>query len=111
MMEIYQNKILLNNKEMVFETDILEAVYLDEKLIVVFATNEDNPYDNVYCFNQCKKMIWRIQQVPKEIGGTARTPYVGVDIIGGYCRVIDFFGRRFVIDSDNGHIISKDIVR
>jgi len=35
---------------------------------------------------------------------------VGVDVIAGKCRVIDFFGRRFGGDMEEGQILSKDIV-
>ena len=29
----------------------------------------------------------------------------------GNCRAIDFYGRRFKVNLENGEIISKDIVR
>lgn len=111
MMKYENNMILLNDKKLLFEYNILEAVLICEKLVVVFDTDEDNGYDNVYCFNRNRDKLWRIQQAPREIGGTARTPYVGVDVTDGKCRVVDFFGRRFVVDINDGHIISKDIVR
>ena len=46
-----------------------------------------------------------------EIGGTARTPYVGVNINNNTCRVVDFFGRRFELNICSGEILSKDIVK
>ena len=111
MIKYENNKILLNDKELVFEHNIFEAAFIFGKLIIVFETDEDNGYDNVYCFNRNQDKLWRIKQVPKEIGGTVRTPYVGVDIYYEKCRVVDFFGRRFTVDINDGHIISKDIVR
>lgn len=47
----------------------------------------------------------------KKIGGTARVPYVGVNIKDKICRVVDFFGRRFVVNIDNGCITLMDIVK
>lgn len=111
MMEIQNNKVLLKGKELQFDMKIIEAAEYDEKLVIVFDTDEDDGYDNVFCYTVEKKLLWRIKPAPVNIGGTARSPYVGVDIIDGNCRAIDFFGRRFLVDIENGEIISKDIVR
>ena len=111
MMQYDKNKILINDKEYTFKNNILEAVSIGEKLIIVFDTDEDGGYDNVYCYDYNQTKLWRIQPVPKKIGGTARVPYVGVNIKDKICRVVDFFGRRFVINIDNGCITLMDIVR
>lgn len=111
MIKYEKNKVIINDKEYLFKKNILEAVWIDRKLIVVFDTDEDGGYDNVYCYNYNQLELWRIQQVPREIGGIARTPYVGVNIIDKKCRVIDFFGRRFIVDTDSGCITSMEIVR
>lgn len=111
MMEIQHNKILLEGKVLQFNNKIIEAAEHVGKVVVVFETDEDGGYDNIFCYTLDSKLLWRIKQAPMDIGGTARCPYVGVDVIDGKCRAIDFFGRRFLVDMENGQILSKDIVR
>lgn len=111
MIEVLGNRIIFEGRKIQFDNNIFEAIEYDGKIVVVFDTEEDDGYDNVFCYTLEKELIWRIKPVPVKIGGTARTPYVGVDITNGNCRIIDFFGRRFLINIENGEIISKDIVR
>ena len=111
MIEIQNNKIFSKGKELQFNNKIIEAAEYENKVIIVFETDEDGGYDNVFCYTLESQLLWRIKPAPVAIGGTARSPYVGVDIVDGECRVVDFFGRRFGVDMNNGEIISKDIVR
>jgi len=111
MIEIQDNKLFVNGKGIQFNNKIIDAVEHENKVIIVFEMDEDGGYDNVFCYKLESELLWRIKQAPIEIGGTARSPYVGVDIIEGNCRAIDFFGRRFLVDIENGEIVSKDIVR
>lgn len=111
MIEVLGNRIIFEGREIQFDNKIFEAIQYDGKIVVVFDMKEDAGYDNVFCYTLEKQLLWKIKPVPVEIGGSARTPYVGVDITNGNCRIIDFFGRRFLINIENGEIISKDIVR
>lgn len=111
MIKIQNNKILLAGKELQFDNKIIEAAEYEGKVVIVFETDEDGGYDNVFCYTQDLQLLWRIKPAPVAIGGTARSPYVGVDIVEGNCRAIDFYGRRFKVNLENGEIISKDIVR
>lgn len=111
MIKIHNNKILLDGKKLQFNNNILEAVDYQGKLVIVFETGEDGGYDNVFCYTLDLQLLWRIKPAPVTIGGTVRSPYVGVDLVDGNCRAIDFYGRRFLVNLENGEIISKDIVR
>ena len=111
MIEIQNNKILLAGKELQFHHNIIEAAEHEGKVVIVFEIDEDGGYDNVFCYTLDLQLRWRIKPAPVAIGGTARSPYVGVDIVDGNCRAIDFYGRRFRVNLENGEIISKDIVR
>lgn len=111
MIEIQNKKILLDGKELQFNNRIIEAAEHEGKVVIVFETDEDGGYDNVFCYTLDLRLLWRIKPAPVAIGGTARSPYVGVDIVDGDGRVIDFYGRRFLVNIQNGEIISKDIVR
>lgn len=111
MIKIKNNKIISKNYSLEFKDKIFEAVEYNGRLVIVFDSDEDEGFDNVYCYTIEKQFLWRIKPAPENIGGTIRTPYVGVDMIDGICRVIDFWGRRFIIDIVSGEILSKDIVR
>ena len=65
----------------------------------------------MYCFDRNQQIVWRIQHVPGEMGGKMPVTYVGVDFTNEKCRVIDFYGRRYEVDKENGQILSKDIVK
>lgn len=111
-MIIYENKkIILEDREIEFDEKILEVAKWENNLLVVFETSRDNGYDNVYCYTKEKEILWRIKKVPIEIGGTARTTYVGIEVIGNVCKVVDFYGRRFTVNICNGEILSKEIVK
>lgn len=94
-----------------FNNKILESVDYEGKVVIVFETDEDGGYDNVFCYTLDSQLLWRIKPAPVAIGETVRSSYVGVDIVDGNCRAIDFYGRRFLVNIQNGEIISKDIVR
>ncbi|RKM55770.1 hypothetical protein D6853_09500 [Butyrivibrio sp. X503] len=93
------------------ENNIIEKVSLENMTICVVKGKDGDENDNVYCFDSDMRVIWRIKQVPTEIGGTARSPYVGVSYTEGSCRVIDIYGRSFAIDITNGEILSMRIVK
>ena len=111
MLEIQHDKVMLEDKVLQFNKIIIEAAEYDGKVVVVFETDEDDGYDNIFCYTIDSKLLWRIKQTPVDIGGTARCQYVGVDVTNGKCRAIDYYGRRFLVDMENGQILSKDIVR
>lgn len=47
MIEIQNNKILLDGKELQFDNKIIEAAEYEGKVVIVFETDEDGGYDNV----------------------------------------------------------------
>lgn len=111
-MKIIKNRIQLDNgEELIYEDEIYEAAIWRNQIMIVFKTDYDNGFDNVYCYKFDKTILWRIKQAPKEIGGTARATYVGVEINNDTCKAIDFFGRRFTVNLNNGEIIGKEIVK
>ena len=52
MIEIQNNKILLDGKELQFDNKIIEAAEYEGKVVIVFETDEDGGYDNVFCYTQ-----------------------------------------------------------
>ena len=50
MIEIQNNKILLDGKELQFDNKIIEAAEYEGKVVIVFETDEDGGYDNVLLY-------------------------------------------------------------
>ncbi len=108
MIKVDGRKIITNTGELLFEKNVIEAVEENDIIVIVFDTDE---YRNVYCYTINNQLLWQIEKVPVEIGGTRECTYVGVSLNNGVCRVIDFFGRSFVVDITNGKVISMNIVK
>lgn len=70
---------------------------INGKNVGTFTNERISGYDNVFCYTLEKELVWRIKPAPIAIGGTVRTPYVGIDIKGDNCRAIDFFAEDFVL--------------
>ena len=58
MIEIQNNKILLAGKELQFDHKIIEAAEYEGKVVIVFETDEDGGYDNVFCYTQDLQLLW-----------------------------------------------------
>ena len=84
MIEIQNNKILLAGKELQFDNKIIEAAEYEGKVVIVFETDEDGGYDNVFCYTQDLQLLWRIKPAPVAIGGTASklTSHIYLGIFG-----------------------------
>lgn len=111
MVKINGKEIYWNDLHFTFEDEIKEAVEYRDKLIVMFVISQRYKYDNVLCYNKGKMLIWRIKPVPEPIGGTAKAQYVGISTNNRECRLVDFFGRSFLVNTDNGNILSMKIVK
>ena len=111
MIEVVGNKMIIDGEKWKFKEKISEAICYYDKIVVVFKTKKEDGCDNVYCYNKKGKFLWRIKPVPREIGGTIKTSYVGVGVIGDACKVVDFYGRRFTVNMHDGNVISMDIVK
>ena len=111
MLTIEKNKVFCNGHTFLFKYDVLEAEWVNQKLLVVFHPNEPGcSEDNVYCFSPNQELIWRIGK-PPETMGSVRMPYVGIAINSKNCGAVDFSGRRFIIDVDTGTIIGMEFVK
>lgn len=62
-MIIRGNKISLNNNELEFDKNVLEAIEYQSKIIVVLASNE---IDNVFCYSFDAKMLWKMDSLPAD---------------------------------------------
>lgn len=114
MLEISNSTIVLNGERLQFSNNIYEAAEYDDKLVIVFDTDktEDEEYfDNVFCYTKEKQLLWRVKPAPAWMAGTARSRHVGVSIINHECYVTDFCGRQFLLDMQNGKPVSMQNVK
>lgn len=100
-MNILGNKIIINNKELLFDKNILEAAEYKSKIIVVLDTNE---IDNVFCYSYNSELLWKMDSSEITNVGTEKEPCIGVRIVNENCVVFDFFGRRYVLNTENGKV-------
>ncbi len=108
MIKVNGKKIITNTGELLFEKNVMEAVEENDIIVIVLDTDE---HRNVYCYTINHQLLWQIEKIPVEIGGTEECTYVSVGLKNGVCRVIDFWGRSFVVDITNGKVISMNIVK
>lgn len=108
MMIINGNKVVLNNKEFVFENNILEAIEFESKLIVVFDINK---IDNVFCYSLNLELLWKMDSSQIKNVGTEKEPCIGVRLIDGKCVAFDFSGRRYIINIANGKVEEGETFR
>lgn len=114
MLEIYNNTILLDGKELQFSDKIHKAVEFNDKLVIIFdtdKTNDDEYFDNVFCYTKDKQLMWRVKTAPDFLAGTVRSRYVGVNIINNQCYVTDFCARQFLLDMRNGIPVAMRVVK
>ena len=112
MLSINKNKIFYKKNVYEFNYDVLEAEIINDKIVVVFEPNNPSCMkDNVFCFSLKKELLWRIKKPSKELAGTSQYPYVGIYLSDLNFGVVDFFGRRFFVNLDNGEIVGKDILK
>ncbi|SEQ14338.1 hypothetical protein SAMN04487977_102621 [Treponema bryantii] len=100
-MNILGNKIIINNKEFLFDKKILEAIEYKSKLILVLDTNE---IDNVFCYSFNSELLWRMDSSKIKNVGSEKEPCIGIRIVNDKCVVFDFFGRRYVLNTENGKV-------
>lgn len=110
MIKVEGNKLITDTTVLEFDNKILEAVEYHNLYVVVFDTDFDDGFDNVYCYKDNKELLWRIPPASTLVG-RARSTYVGVNLINDVCSVVDFFGRRFTIDIKNGKLLHMEIVK
>ncbi|MGE0911698.1 hypothetical protein ACQGRJ_17305 [Bacillus atrophaeus] len=113
MVNFSNEKLKIGNIEVNFQHDILEIKELNDIIIVVLKLPpRSSERNNVYGVSKDGHIIWRISGPDKSLAGNLNVPYVGVSI--EQCKrvaIIDFAGRRFFINEQDGTFLSMDIVK
>ena len=79
-----------------------------EKYEIVFNDNEIN---NIYSVSLDAKINWRVESLNLVNSNENNLPYENMFLKNEELTATDFYGRRYFINTINGKIIKKDIVK
>lgn len=83
---------------------------MKEKVVIVFETDEDGGYVSVLLYARFTIALENKTSISLLLAELLEVRMWELNIVEGNCRAIDFYGRRFKVNLENGEIISKDIV-
>lgn len=115
--EVFIDKNILNigNTKITVKYPIKKLEKINEKYIVLLNIPRVElgieELNNVLCFDKKGKLCWRISnELPSNIVSKEQIPYVAIQVIDEKLYVIDFWGRKFNVDIENGKLIDVKIV-
>jgi len=89
-----------------------EYVLLKDRIIIVYDIDEFQGKNNVACYSLNGELIWNIKKPSKKDAGIMQDSiYVGVSLINNECRVIDFYGRNFLLNTEDGTLSNMICVK
>ena len=89
-----------------------EYVLLNDRIIIVYNIDEFQGKNNVACYSLNGELIWNIKKPNKKDAGIMQDSiYVGVSLINNECRVIDFYGRNFLLNTEDGTLSNMICVK
>ncbi|WP_159876208.1 hypothetical protein [Aquitalea denitrificans] len=107
------DRAIVNKKIIIFDQNVDKYIELKngDVIFLLDIPMDCNEINNLYCYSFNGKFKWRIKPNEFEIKGQNCWPYVGLNMIEGEFFVVDFYGRRFFFDPENGEIIRRDVVK
>lgn len=111
--QIENNILSLNGKKIKFSHNIRQFKTIgDDILVLLDIPSDDDTLDNIYCYFSNGIIKWQVQPLKDAFPDLKKVfPFEQMNVTDGEISATDFYGRRFVIDSKNGKILSKDIVK
>ncbi|WP_019377047.1 hypothetical protein [Virgibacillus halodenitrificans] len=110
--KVKEEELFINDHFISFNYKILEFREINDVILVLLNIPPGcKVMDNLYCVTANGEVLWRIQEPGKRIVGKMRSPYVGISLTENGPSIVDFYGRRFYFNIENGQILSKDIVK
>ncbi len=108
MITIKDKEIIINNMVISIPYNIeqnREYVLLNDRIIIVYDIKEFNGKNNVACYSLNGELLWNIKKPDKkQFGRIQDSLYVGIRLKNNECRVIDFYGRSFLLNTENGSL-------
>lgn len=106
---VRDNILQIGTGEIAFPYRIWEAKELFGLLIVVLAIPSDSSdIDNIYAVNQQCEIVWQIQSRDAFEMSYMKVPYSSVSARGDCLMAVEFYGKRYLVDPQNGTIIGRD---
>jgi len=108
----FENELVVNNKKIVFDHNIRYVKEANETLIVLLEIPNNVTYlNNVFGINEIGEVKWRIQSVSDVFTLKNPLPFENLMVKGSDVYVSDFYGRKFLLNTTNGELLSSDVVR
>ena len=111
-LEIDGNLIHVCNSEWTFETKVMEAVELNNKIIVIFdymdfdAFPKDQPANNISAYDKQRTLLWTTEHPT----GHQTSAYVGF-LPSDRLRVYNFAGFACFIDENTGALLECEFTK
>ena len=112
--KIDKNLLILNGKTIKFDHNIrqFKTISDNEVFVLLSIPGNDDTLDNIYCYFSNGIIKWQVQPLKDVFPELKQVfPFEQMSIIDGKISATDFYGRRFMINPEDGTIISKDIVK
>ena len=105
---INENIVEIDGVKIQFHYEIEEAVQYHDKLIISlkFSSNLDMRIfsNSVFAISKNGTILWQMEDVKKHDPNIDIAPIVGINTSDGYVIAVDYYSRKYYIDSENGHI-------
>lgn len=107
--KINKNVLSIDKNIIKFNYDIRDIKMVDNQVIVLLSIpfDVDEP-SNIYAVSVDCKIIWKVESL-KPNGNNL--PFENIFLNNGVLTATDFYGRRYFINTTNGMIERKDIVK
>lgn len=104
-----ENKLYINEKEIVYKEKIMEIIEFEEQLIVRIKYTKDNPTNNVFAIDFFGDLIWEIDSVVKPL--ESQTIVSVGKKNDKQISVVSFVGLNLIIDVISGEVVEKVITK
>ena len=112
--QIEKNILVLNGKRIKFSHNIRQFKTINDDSVAVLLAipGNDDTLDNIYCYFSNGIIKWQVQPLKEAFPELKNVfPFEQMSIIDGKISATDFYGRKFLINTDDGKILSKEIVK
>jgi len=107
-----QNHLIIGDMKKTFKHDIQKVIVLKDKAVVLLSIPQnDDTIDNIFALSHEVETIWQAESLKKLYPDEINLPYEYMDEEGDIIKATDFYGRRYFINVENGHIIKRDFVK
>ncbi|NLK96353.1 MAG: hypothetical protein GX275_14400 [Clostridiales bacterium] len=106
------NELSIDSKIIKFNYDIRDTKLVNNQVIVLLSIPFNvNEIDNIYAVSLDGKINWKVESLSVINPDGNNLPYENMFLNNEELTATDFYGRRYFINTINGTIIKKDIVK